>query len=37
MTLEQLAALGAEAGDLLKARRQTIAVVDGSKIGRAHV
>jgi PncC family amidohydrolase len=33
MTLEQLAALGAEAGALLKARRQTIAVVDGSTGG----
>lgn len=33
MTLEQLAAIAAEAGTLLKARRQTIAVVDGSTGG----
>ncbi|MFN3423384.1 MAG: CinA family protein [Novosphingobium meiothermophilum] len=31
--LEELAAIGAEAGALLKARRQTIAVVDGSTGG----
>ncbi|MFN3469905.1 MAG: CinA family protein [Novosphingobium sp.] len=31
--LEELAAIGAEAGALLKARKQTIAVVDGSTGG----
>ncbi|MFN3552090.1 MAG: CinA family protein [Novosphingobium meiothermophilum] len=31
--LDELAAIGAEAGALLKARRQTIAVVDGSTGG----